>query len=246
MDDLDHDVEPLSYRVSSTGAVRMWLREELRKVQRKGLDIEASKIALSIHGTRLDHLMGHEVEHCRSEALASLLARVPPTVRIIDVIAQGSLLWVGRRNIDEHLLSLLHRTFGACHIDPMAWSPPASWKDTIQKIFSTLSEDGSVAPGVDVLEAAFDSSGFSWSGSRKDPKFTEDLRHAVSRCGPESCRSIVLKVWKGGEGTLLTLDVDGLGKGEPPPSRGGLPAERVARRMDDLKNAAWKICELFS
>ena len=238
--------DPLAY-VFSGGVARMWLREEERKPPKSSVDDLAAQIAIEEHGTELIRCDKETKMDIRDTAKRRLVAQVLPKRRIVPILIleEEQRIFVVRRKASEDA-GRLHRIFGACHPDPVAWDPTSStgWESLSTAVCQHVlaQEHTELSSEVWVREIRIESSNIRL---RTSSQISGDfpLQVLTAAFGGEqtiAVKQLELVVRHNGEEGAVVLDKDGLVRGVPPRSAGGLDADRLLRRLTDLLEAARK------
>jgi hypothetical protein len=249
---LGEDPTELAYRDGGSGVWRFWLREETRTASRGAIHERALRIAMEEdEGTPLDRMQPRERKDMLERARRELLRQVVPSIRILPAVVVDDWLWIGGKGTasDRTYIHLLRNVFGPVEPDPLLWSDTGFGWTTCS--YATLqafiqSKAGELAP--DVVLSSITIKGRSIQVRAADG--TDASRAVVKQVAKTSSESAVktlsFEVQRDGTPILVEVDMDGVFRGEPMKSFGGLPQERIRRRFDDVRYAAARLKELMA
>lgn len=258
--DLENDPTDLSYSDHGTGVVRMWIREEERSVGRVVRKMKAEALARELPGhPELGRLSPKVRKSLLDRAEQDLLDNAIPKVRVVPVVLWQDRCWIGNRSVVIQHRSLMYGLVGGMRPDPVAWcsGEAPGWSElSTATVLSFCSRPfgSKIEPDVDLQEIDI-------GGHAIRCKTTEtggnglgivggvDLRSFVEKILRESegakVRRLSFEVVQRGEGTFVSVDDVGVCRVQPPPSKGGLPSDRISRRLDDAYAAGLRIGEVM-
>lgn len=229
------------------GVARMWIRIEEAHVPTAALKRAWEKEAVVRHGVKLAHVPTAEREELKERITRQLRARVIVKVKILPLLLLGDgLLWMGRHPVSPVVQTLVGRllgnTLGPVPQAPMIWAvDDLQWFAYHTAVLMQLRHGVTqLSPSVTVSELRLQGTDFRLRTSADTDRYLPMLQALLGVEQLPTVTHIGLQVMMNGEPTVLRIDETGLCWAFPPLSTGGLLAERVLRRLDDVSTA----CEL--
>jgi hypothetical protein len=237
------------------GALRFFLREEKRSVGKISLQARAMSIATS-YGMEWKTTSPARRKEYLDMAREEMMPQALPKVSITEGVILGDLLFIARRSVDSLLRPLFAVVGRGLEVSPMVLPPSehAVWPEISRNVLRHVAKEG---PKLDTdcrVEGAAVKGGsgevkFSFVPMENMADDAEDSRRAALAKLLEETLDvdrIRFKVEFPGREIELVIDKEGLVASFPPTSTGGLFAESVRRRFDDVIEASSRLGELLS
>jgi hypothetical protein len=226
----DGSEHPLAY-ADLPGSTLLWIRREVRKPPKVLLDQQCEKMSRPL---QFSALRAADKERIRTQARDSVIQTMTPAVSIVPVAITGDLLWVGSKAASliprDRLVSLLCSLFGQESIGPRHRFEPRGFQSVATSACHlAVRDDPSLPFVVDEVSATVGRSG-RISGSMSS------IKGSLSTSMRDSdvvFQSVTISTSASGARVLVTLDQDGPCKLVIPDSPGGLPDQRLVRRLVD-------------
>lgn len=221
------------------GLVRMWLREETRKVAKTTLADAVEdhcRMKLNLPRGRIRPARRRSIE---AKLKPELLKSVQPKRKVHPVIllVDKGLLWVGCKSSrdDMELLLLLRSVFPDVTLESGFGVADLGYETFSHTVLSHCVEkkSGLIAPDVRLTEIRVKSRGTTVKASDPGDRDNPLLASAVEADAMPEVLQLTIDVYVGNARTELVFDKHGLLKMNPPKSRGGFMAARYARRFSD-------------
>lgn len=242
--DLGEDPTPLSYSDGGHGIWRLWFREESRTVGRNAVEERASSMALDRDSdTSLSNLPRSVRKELMDEARRELLKVVVPKIRIVPVMVSSEWAWIGRRTAaeDRSYVHVLRSVLGSLEFDPLVWD--ADETEWTACSYATLlafvkAQGGELAPDVFLTDIEIKGGSVHLKISESEDEVRSMVERLCHTAADGSVKKLTFEVHKDGTPISIDIDAEGLYRGRPLRSAGGLPHDRISRRFADVRYAA--------
>lgn len=238
---LDEEKSDLAYDDGGSGVWRFFVRKDSRTASKMGVQQVAHRLALEqdsdtpfsvVHGRRKKLLL----EEARRQVLGSTV----PKVSVVPVVLVDDLLWVGSRSVALDLLGLLSSALGTLSSDSMVFREDVGWDSMCSACLISSAKSMHISRDVELLQV--DLSGKSLTLKTSMQPLLElvssgDFDSSVTR--------LHFQVVIGGQSIGVSMDVDGVFRVSPAPSRGGLPDQRLRRRFFDAEAGCHRLSEVL-
>jgi len=249
--DLGEDPTPLSYNDGGTGIWRMWFREESRTAGRNAIEERASSMALDQDSdTSLVNLPRSVRKELLDSARRELLQSAVPKIRIVPLVMSGDWLWIGRRaaSDDRSYVHVLRSLLGELELDPLVWD--ADETEWTACSYATLlafveAQGGELAPDVFLTDIEIKGSSMHLKISDGEGEIRSMVKRLCHTAVDGSVKKLTFEVHKDGVPIAIDLDAQGLFRGRPLRSAGGLPHDRISRRFADVRYAAARVGQIM-
>lgn len=222
------DDHPLAYR-PLPGPTLLWLRREVRRPSKTILDEECERRSSPLPFRALRPV---DKDKVRAQARNAVVSAMTPVVSVIPVAVVGSALWVGSKLAcpGDGLTEALARVLGRERVSRAFAYEPHGFQ-VLSTSACHMAVKGSDLPfSVDEVSATVGSGRLSGSlQSIREPLATSMTNSDVV------FRSITVSRRLSGATVSVSLDSDGPYRVDLPDSPGGIPEQRVIRRLVDAQ-----------
>jgi hypothetical protein len=223
------------------------VRQQIRTVPSSAKRKRAEQLA-GHEGTSLARLPPKRRQELLQAAELELLSRAIPRTKWMPMTFWPSGAFLeGVRTIAPRLLQLLWRGFGPLRVDPVLWGQEgAGWASLSLALLQAVqaSSGPEILPSIRLEDLDMS---LGHLRLRARDLTTEHTRQLLSKAlepgqpATPKLKSFSVSVQIASEPTLLAFDEEGLYRAEPPNSAGGLPRERIQRRLDDTHRACARL-----
>lgn len=232
---LDEESEALFYELGSD----VWcfcVREDRRTAPRSAVMAEARQQNPSSN-TPVEMLSVKQKKVLMECARQSVLESAVPSSVILTGIVRGSSVWISRKSsMDDSVRNFLSSFLGPLVYDSVIWEQGLSFAETSSLLVERVVSGGpSLSSEVRVSRMSVEAP--IGSLTVDDPSSMQDLlgRFCASSEDSVSVREMGFELLP----RAVSFDVDshGVSRACPRPSRGGLPRNRLVRRLNDCERA---------
>lgn len=223
------------------------VRQQVRAVPSSAKKQRAEQLA-GHEGTLLRRLGPKRRGELLQAAELELLSRALPRTKLLPMTfwKDGAFL-EGVRTIPPRLLQLLWKGLGPLRINPVLWSQgEAGWASLSLSFLQAVqtSSGPEVLPSIRLEDLDMSLGHLRLRARDLTTEHTRQLLAKALEPGQPATpklKSFSVSVQIASDSVLLAFDEEGLYRAEPPGSTGGLPRERIQRRLDDTYSACSRL-----